>query len=250
MKRIKLTIAYDGTAYAGWQFQHNARAVQEVIEKALLGLTKTTIRVHGSGRTDSGVHAVGQVAHFDAPDGFEDIPWVKALNPNLPRDVRVLGSEIVPSDFHARYSARSKTYSYAIWIDRNTLLPQRRHYVWTRMNLDVPAMEAAAVHFVGKHDFSAFQNTGTTIKTTVREVTSITLQPGPHPEELVWWFTASGFLKQMVRNIMGCLVYVGRGKIAPQDVKSLLKNRDRTLAPPTAPPQGLTLEHVEYPDFK
>ncbi len=247
MSRIKIIVAYEGTDYSGWQLQPGVRTVQGVLERAILSIIGEQVRVHGSGRTDSGVHALGQAAHFDAPSTSSHIPWPKALNATLPRDVRVLGAETVLPDFHARYSAIFKTYAYSLWLDRDRLLPQRRRYVWSCGRLDLEAMDAAALLLIGKYDFSSFQNAGTLVKTTVREVTSITRAPGFHEQEWTWKFTATGFLRQMVRNIMGCLVAVGRGKIDPEQVSTILKSCDRTQAPPSAPPQGLCLEHVEYP---
>lgn len=247
MGRIKLTLAYDGTDFSGWQLQPGCRTVQGALERAISGVVKKPVRVHGSGRTDAGVHALGQVAHFDAPESSGHIPWKKALNPNLPGDVRVLSAEAVPDSFHARYSALSKTYSYCLWLDRDGLLPQRRRFVWACGGLDLAAMAEAATVLLGEHDFAAFQNTGTDVKTTVREVTAIDQVSGEYPDEVVWRFTATGFLKQMVRNMVGCLVEAGRGRIAPEQVRAVLKGCDRTQAPPTAPPQGLTLESVEYP---
>lgn len=247
MGRVKLTLAYEGTAFSGWQLQPNARSVQGVLERALSGITGEPVRVHGSGRTDAGVHALGQVAHFDAPERFAHIPWQKALNQNLPDDVRVLEACLVPGDFHARYSALSKTYAYNLWLDRDRLLPQRRRYVWACGAVDVVAMDQAASVLLGEHDFAAFQNTGTVVKSTQREVTAIEPSAGALPQELVWRFTATGFLRQMVRNMMGCLVQVGRGKVTVDEVRAILQGGDRTQAPPCAPPQGLTLERVEYP---
>ncbi len=247
MSRIKLIVAYEGTDYSGWQLQPGTRTVQGVLERAILSIIGEQVRVHGSGRTDSGVHAMGQAAHFDAPDTSSHIPWPKALNAMLPRDVRVLGAEPVAPDFHACYSALSKTYAYSLWLDRDSFLPQRRCFVWSCGRLDLEAMDAAARVLVGKHDFSAFQNAGTVIKTTVREVTSITRAPGFYEQEWIWKFTATGFLRQMVRNIMGCLVAAGQGKIDPGQVLAILESCDRTQAPPSAPAKGLCLEHVKYP---
>lgn len=246
MSRFKLTVAYDGTDFAGWQFQPGQRTVQGVLEQAAGKILGAPVRLHGSGRTDSGVHALGQVAHFDIPNTAPDIHWQKALNAKLPDDVRVHEALPVAAEFHARYHAVSKTYAYSLWLDRQRRLPQRRRYVWVCGPLDLAAMDEGAAFLLGEHDFAAFQNTGTVIISTIRELTAISRSPGPHAEEWVWQVTASGFLRQMVRNIVGCLVAVGGGKIAPETVGTILAGCDRTAAPPSAPPQGLCLEQVEY----
>jgi len=152
-------------------------------------------------------------------------------------------------DFHSRYDATGKTYAYSLWTEAEFVLPQRRPYVWTQPGLDWAAMDAAAAHFVGRQDFASVQNVGTPVLSTVRTVTALWREPGPTPDEMVWRIRADGFLKQMVRNIVGCLVAVGRGRLAPQDIPALLAARDRTLAPETAPPQGLCLECVEYKEI-
>lgn len=245
MPRIKLTIAYDGTEYSGWQFQPRDRTVQGVVEAAIAKILGAQVRVHGSGRTDAGVHAMGQVAHFDCPEG-RDIPWQKALNGLMPKDVRVLEATCVPDDFHARYTARSKTYEYVLWNNPTYCLPQRRLYVWAYTGLDMDAMEQAASIFLGEHDFAAFQNVGTEVKSTVRTITEISRHKGMTEHETIWRFTANGFLKQMVRNLMGCLVAVGNGRLSQDDVKRILESADRTQAPASAPPHGLSLMNVEY----
>lgn len=246
MARIKLTVAYDGTDFCGWQFQPRDRTVQGEIEKALGKMMANPPRVQGSGRTDSGVHAMGQIAHFDCPDDRAHIPWRKALNSLLPKDVRVLDSAIVDDEFHCRYSAKSKTYEYILWTTPEFYFPQRRRFVWPCGPVDVPKMEQAAQVLLGKHDFASFQNVGTMVKTSIRTITDISHHTGLTEHEMVWSFTATGFLKQMVRNIMGCLVACGRGKISVDDMKGILEAKDRGSAPPGAPPRGLSLISVRY----
>ncbi len=246
MSRIKLTLAYDGTDFCGWQLQPRERTVQGELEKSIMKILGSEVRVHGSGRTDSGVHAMGQVAHFDCPDGREGMPWQKALNAMLPKDVRVLDAAIVSDEFHARYSARSKTYEYVMWHNRAFCLPQRRQFVWDFGPLDFALMEEAATLFMGEHDFAAFQNVGTPVKSTVRTITEISRHSGLTEHESIWRFSADGFLKQMVRNLMGCLVAVGLGRLSPDAAVAILDGADRSLAPATAPPQGLSLMFVEY----
>jgi tRNA pseudouridine38-40 synthase len=206
------------------------------------------VRIHGAGRTDAGVHALGQVAHFDAPPSRAGVPWRRALNSLLASDVCVTRAREVRPDFHARYHALAKTYAYVMWLEPGFVLPQRAPFVWATGPLDPGLMRRAARAFLGTHDFAAFQNTGTDIADTVRTVTGLDAHPGHHECELVWRVTAEGFLKQMVRNIVGCLIQAGKGKVTAADVRYLLKRGDRTLAPATAPPQGLTLETVRYPE--
>ncbi|THB66213.1 MAG: tRNA pseudouridine(38-40) synthase TruA [Desulfovibrio sp.] len=261
--RLKLLLAYKGTRFQGWQVQDrsrdkSARTVQGVLETAVAKIVGQDVRVHGSGRTDSGVHAQGQVAHVDVPERLSDVPWVMALNSLLPSDVSVLNAEPAPLDFHARFSAASKIYSYNLWLSRQYVLPQKQPFVWSLNPVDLDAMDRAARLLEGEHDFACFRNQGSETATTVRTLFEISRDPAdslPEPDpanqvwpEVVWRFHANGFLKQMVRNLMGCLVEVGRGKMDEQHVLDLLASGDRTLAPATAPAQGLTLERVLYPD--
>lgn len=247
MPRIRLTLAYDGTAFCGWQLQPRDRTVQGELEAAISRIAAAPVRVHGSGRTDSGVHALGQVCHFDVPENRVGIPWRRALNSLLPDDVSVLSCAVVDDAFHSRYSALSKTYAYTLWHTREYLHPQRRNFVWQCGPLDFETMEEAARIFLGEHDFAAFQNVGTPVRSTVRTMNRLERLSGPSEHESFWLFCADGFLKQMVRNIMGCLVAVGLGKVSPEIVRSILDEADRTAAPGTAPAQGLCLEHVQYP---
>lgn len=248
MPRIKLTLAYDGTDFCGWQLQPKDRTVQGELESAISGIIGEPVRVHGSGRTDSGVHALGQVCHFDMTDRYASIPWQRALNSLLADDISILCCELVSHEFHSRYSALSKTYVYTLWHRRDFMHPQRRNYAWKCGELDFPAMEQAADILLGTHDFASFQNVGTPVKSTVRTLSSVVWEQGENEFETVWRFSADGFLKQMVRNIMGCLVAAGRGKVSPEHVRSILDEADRTVAPGTAPACGLCLEHVEYPE--
>ncbi|MHC1713301.1 MAG: tRNA pseudouridine(38-40) synthase TruA [Solidesulfovibrio sp.] len=251
MVRLRLTLAYDGTSFAGWQLQaaDKGRTVQGCLEEALAKLCGRPVRIFGAGRTDSGVHALAQVAHVDVPESRADLPWRKALNALLPPDVSVVDAAIVPEAFHARFDAVGKVYVYTLWVEPGYVLPWRRPYVWDvgrEVPLDVAAMEACAALFVGYHDFAAFQNTGSEVKTTTRLVKGVERLPGGPPEVMAWRFRAEGFLKQMVRNLMGALVAVGRGKVLPEDIRSVLMSRQRRLAPATAPARGLCLHTVEY----
>lgn len=248
--RIKLLLTYDGTDFCGWQHQGGVRTVQSDVEAALAKIAQTPIHVQAAGRTDSGVHALAQCAHFDAPAHLSHVPWAKALNCVLAPDVRVISACVAPPGFHAQFDARSKIYAYTLWTERNYVSPLRRRFVWspTPPALDVDAMDEAAAVLIGTHDFNSFRNLGTPLgdRGTVRTLARIWREPGG-PNEMVWRFQANGFLKQMVRNIMGCLVAVGRGKVTPQDVRCILEARDRSIAPPTAPARGLCMERVFYP---
>lgn len=251
MPRLRLTIAYDGTRFAGWQLQApgGGRTVQGCLEEALARLCGGPVRVHGAGRTDSGVHALAQVAHVDVPAERAGLPWQRALNALLPDDVSIREAAFVSEAFHSRFSATGKVYRYTLWIERGSILPWRRPYVWDVGRfapLDVAAMDACAAGFVGFHDFAAFRNVGTEVGSTQRLVQAVTRVERATSAEMVWEFRAEGFLKQMVRNLTGALVAVGRGKVSPETIRSVLTKGQRSLAPPTAPASGLCLVAVEY----
>jgi len=246
MPRIRLTVAYVGTRYHGWQIQAAGPTIQGTIEERLARICGEPVRLHGSGRTDSGVHALAQVAHFDVPESRKHIPWAQALNSMLPGDIAIVDAVEAALDFHARFSVRSKRYAYTLWTEPRFTLPQRAPFVWPVCGLDFEAMDQAAGMLAGTHDFAAFQNAGTEIKGTVRTLEPIVRTPGTHPAEWVFHFQADGFLKQMVRNLMGLLVEVGRGALRPADAPDILEGLDRRKAPATAPAQGLTLEEVIY----
>jgi tRNA pseudouridine38-40 synthase len=244
VRTLKLTIAYDGTAFAGWQMQANQRTVQGVLEEALLPVEGTRVIVHAAGRTDAGVHAAGQVVSFSLTSGIACDALVLALNVRLDRDVRVMGAEEVPNNFNARFDARRKTYHYAIY-SAPVVPPPLRHFVWhVPQPLDVRAMNEAAAALVGEHDFAAFQAAGSDVVTTRREVLSsrVVARDG----QVVYEVTGTGFLRHMVRNIVGTLVDIGRGRRAAADMTHVLQARDRAQASATAPPQGLTLVRVDY----
>jgi tRNA pseudouridine38-40 synthase len=246
--RLKFQVAYVGTDFHGWQLQNGARTVQGCLEEALEQLAGRSVRVHGAGRTDAGVHALGQVAHVDVPAARRDLPWQRALNALLPPDVTIVRLEQIAETFHARFDAIQKTYSYTLWHEPRWLLPQRRAYVWQVGELSLGAMEKAARKLIGSRDWSAFQNQGTPVRSPVRTVRDIHCKAGTCPQESVWLFTADGFLKQMVRNLMGCLVMVGKGRLTTDQVMVILAQGRRELAPATAPARGLCLERVDYGD--
>jgi tRNA pseudouridine38-40 synthase len=244
--RLKLTLAYLGTDFHGWQLQAGARTVQECLEQALSRLAGQNVRVHGAGRTDAGVHALGQVAHVDIPASRIDLPWQRALNALLPPDLTVVHVVQASPTFHARFDAVQKTYSYTLWTESSYLLPGRRAFVWPTGPLDREAMIAAARRLVGRRDWSAFQNKGTPVRSSVRTIYDMYCKVDTRPEEMVWLISADGFLKQMARNIVGCLVMVGKGRLSAEQMLDLAEQGQRNSAPATAPAHGLCLEQVDY----
>jgi len=246
MPRLKLTLAYTGTHFAGWQVQPDCRTVQGELEAVLARIVGAPVRVSSAARTDTGVHALGQVVHADVPESKMHIPWRRALNAILPRDICVTEVEQVSSDFHARFSASSKIYAYTLWTEPEFMLPQRKPFAWRMAGLDHEVMDRAMESIKGRHDFKSFQNVGTPVKDTVRTVMRFWREPGPTEWEVTYRIQADGFLKQMVRNIMGCMVAVGRGKLRAEDVPGLMAARDRSLAPETAPGWALCLERIFF----
>ncbi len=252
MRTFKLTLAYDGTNYAGWQSQPDRRTVQGSLESALLTVTGKSIRTMASGRTDAGVHAVGQVVGFRSESRLEPDVLLRALNANLPHDIRVVASQEAAADFHPIRDARRKIYRYFI-DDHPVPDPFERHYVWQfPTRLDETAICDAARALIGRHDFVSFQTRGSERESTVRAVSicverQVSVRAPEIPgSRLAITVSATGFLYNMVRNIVGTLVEVGRGSKAASWVATVLQARDRRAAGPTAPPQGLFLWHVEY----
>lgn len=247
MRNIKLTVAYDGTNYHGFQEQRGTglATIQEELEVCLERLTGRKTRVIGAGRTDAGVHALGQVVNFDAagwPIPVERIPL--AMNSLLPGDIVVTDAAEVPREFHARFSARAKTYRYSIWNHRIPSPFKRLYTAFVPVPLNDDAMAEAAAMLVGRHDFKCFQAAGSAVRDTVREIYRVEIQREKHLLDLI--FCGNGFLYNMVRIMAGTLVQVGLGKVEPEYVRHVLESRDRLLAGPTMPPQGLCLERVEY----
>jgi len=247
MRNIKITLAYDGCAYHGFQEQRGTglATVQETLEGCLEKLAGRRVQVAGSGRTDTGVHARGQVVNFDAANW--GIPTVKiplALNGVLPEDIAVLDALDVPDDFHARFSARSKEYRYVIHNNRVPDPFLRRYSYFFPKTLDVESMREAAVLIAGRHDFAAFKSEGTPVKSTVRTLYGIDIRLSGEIIEI--FFRGDGFLYNMVRIIVGTLLEVGLNKYPPGEVSTILSSGDRSRAGPTAPPQGLCLLSVEY----
>lgn len=246
--KFKLTIAYDGTAYEGWQVQKIGTGVQEKVEAALAKLFPSKPRVHSSSRTDTGVHALGMVAHFEIPRAEFKMTARKlalAINAHLPEDIRVLSAVRAPAKFHARFDAKGKQYRYFVW-NHTAMNPLLRRTAWhVTRPLDVEAIRAAAPLFVGRHDFQSFAaNPGYSKESTVRTLTRCDLKKsGPL---LTFTIEGDGFLYKMCRGIVGTLVQVGLGKFPASGIKSMLEQRDRRVAGMTAPAHGLVLWKVSY----
>lgn len=273
MKRVMLTVAYDGTAYNGWQLQPNAETIESVLNRCLSELTGETVEVIGASRTDSGVHALGNVAVFDTGSPIPANKFSYALNRRLPEDIRIRGSREVAADFHPRHLESIKTYEYRI-CNAEFPLPTKRLYAhFTYVPLDVGLMKQAAVYLVGEHDFKSFCSVDTQAKTTVRRIEEIRIREEsvagcsaaadivgaldcaagddamihiPHEREIVIRVRGRGFLYNMVRIIAGTLMEVGRGQLPPGQMKEILLARDRQKAGPTAPACGLTLIGYEF----
>jgi tRNA pseudouridine38-40 synthase len=242
--RWKCVCAYDGGAFDGWQSQPSGNAIQDVIERRLHDVLKADVRIHGSGRTDAGVHALGQVFHFDAawPHGPEKLRV--ALQSGLPRAIQIKSTRAVTSEFHARFSARGKVYRYQLFLGEAD--PFSVPYCWSLgRDLDWDAIEAAAVVLRGRHDFKAFAAEGGVAReSTVRDLRRLEITRRGKRVRLI--FEADGFLYKMVRSLTGTLINVGLGKLSPRDVAAMLKSAKRTPQVHTAPPQGLFLVQVRY----
>ena len=244
MKRIKLVVAYDGTNYQGWQIQRNGETIESMLNRALQSLTGEPIRVMGASRTDSGVHALGNVAVFDTEARMPGDKFSYALNQRLPEDIRIQHSCEVSADFHPRRCDSRKTYEYRI-LNAAFPVPTRRLYAhFTYAPLDVERMREAAAVLVGEHDFKSFCSAASAVESTVRKILDIRI--GKDGDEITIQICGTGFLYNMVRIIAGTLMEVGRGVYPPERVGEILELRDRTAAGPTAPACGLTLIRYEF----
>lgn len=244
MKRVRLVISYDGTNYCGWQVQANGITVEEIINRELSNLLGETIAVIGASRTDSGVHAIGNVAVFDTETKIPPEKISFALNQRLPEDIRIQKSEEVSADFHPRYCDSTKTYEYKI-LNRRFPDPLNRLYTYfVYMPLDIEKMQKAASFFVGEHDFTSFCSAGSQVKTTIRTVYRLDITK--EKDIISIQISGNGFLYNMVRIIVGTLIKVGLGIYPPEHVKGILEAKDRYKAGPKAPARGLTLVGIEY----
>jgi tRNA pseudouridine38-40 synthase len=247
---LKLTIAYDGTGFVGWQRQPNGPSVQQLVEGAVLPLDPSGPPVIAASRTDAGVHALGQIACVALEQSISPAAAVRAINMRLPPSVRVLAAEEVGPGFHARFRAVAKTYRYRIW-NAEVLTPFERPYVWHVREplLDVAAMSDGAARLTGTHDFAAFQGTGSEVETTTRTILSSTFAARmdcPRDPLVVYEVRGDGFLRHMVRTLVGTLIEIGRGRQPPAWIEDVLASRRRAAAGRTAPPSGLFLVRVDY----
>lgn len=244
--RYAITIEYDGAGYSGWQRQKNALSVQEVVEDALGVLLGKKTVIIGSGRTDKGVHARGQVAHFDSDKKLDTFRMSFALNAILPEDVKIREMRAVSDRFHAQRSAKRKTYVYRTYVSRADSPLRKGRAVKVIPTVDVERMRRSAQLLIGEHDFRAFSSTGSPVNDYVREIYDIEIKQDG--DEIDFYVTGNGFLYNMVRIIVGTLIFIGRGKLPESTVKDMLETGNRRLGGKTFPAEGLYLYSVEYPD--
>lgn len=242
--RVMLRVAYDGTAYSGWQLQPNAVTIEQRLNEALEDLFGVPMAVIGASRTDSGVHALGNAAVFDVDTRMPASKIAYALNTRLPEDIRVVNSSEVSPDFHPRHTESVKTYEYKIWNDTFPNPTVRLYSHFEYGEIDIERMTEAAKYLVGEHDFTSFCSAGTQVENKVRTVFSVDIKRDG--SMITVRVTGNGFLYNMVRIIAGTLLKVGQGAMEPADVKKALDGRDRQLAGPTAPARGLTLVKISY----
>ncbi len=242
--KYKMTISYDGTDYGGWQIQPNRKTVQELVQKALKVVFRTNCPITGSGRTDAGVHARQQIAHFSYDVPLKVDPFRYSLNSLLPSDIRILKIDPAPEEFHARYSVKKKIYHYHLHLApvQSPFYGRYQTPIYAPLNLDL--LQKALPFLIGTHDFSTFRGAGYGSTNPVK--TLYRLEMVPEEEGIRLEFEGNGFLYKMVRNIVGTLLQVASGKRPVSSIPNLLKSKDRTQAGPTAPPQGLFLNEVQY----
>ena len=244
-KRVRLTVAYDGTNYHGWQIQNNGITIESELNRCLTDLLREPVEVIGASRTDSGVHALGNIAVFDTTSRMPAEKISYALNQRLPEDIRIQKSEQVPQDWHPRRCDSRKTYEYRIYRAQFPMPVKRLYSLFTYYELDVNRMQEAAAYLEGEHDFKSFCQTGAQVESSVRTIYSVEVEEQGE-NDLVIRVCGNGFLYNMVRIIAGTLFDVGIGKIAPEDIPAILEKKDRKAAGPTAPAHGLTMIGLEY----
>ena len=244
--RIRFLVSYDGTEFSGWQRQNNATSVQGVLEEAVGKLIGQPVVIQGASRTDSGVHAVGQVAHFDMDRNPDSVNFTYGIRQFLPPTVVVKEASHAPNDFHAIASSIKKTYHYVVLNRDHPSALRFRYSYWRRNPLDLDYLNEACEFLVGKQDFKAFQSAGSEVKSTIREIFSAEWKR-KSDDTVEFAITGNGFLKQMVRNIVGTLIELHQEKESPKLIREILNTLDRRKAGPTAPPQGLYLTRVYYP---
>ena len=243
-KRVRITVAYDGTNYHGWQLQENGITIEEELNRCLTELLGERIQVIGASRTDSGVHAMGNIAVFDTENRMSAGKIAYALNQRLPEDIRVQKSEEVPPDWHPRHCESIKTYEYRIYRAEFPMPVKRLYSYFVYHTLDVVRMQEAAAYLEGEHDFRSFCQTGAQVESTVRVLYGVQVEE--QGADLVFRIRGNGFLYNMVRIIVGTLIEVGQGKREPESVRDVLEAKDRCAAGPTAPAHGLTLMKYEF----
>lgn len=242
--KLALGVSYDGAGFCGWQSQPSSCGVQDALEAAIAAIAQHAIRVHAAGRTDTGVHALGQVVHFETEAARPLSAWVRGVNAHLPDSVRVEWAQEVDDAFHARFSAYSRSYQYLLYNAPVASALMANKAGWFHLPLDFPAMQEAASYLLGEHDFSAFRASECQAASPIRTLTQADIQVSGR--YFIFSFSANAFLQHQVRNIIGALIYVGKGAHAPDYIKQLLQQRDRTLSPPTFSPYGLYLTGVGY----
>lgn len=249
MTRYKAIISYDGHDFAGFQRQPHARSVQEEIEKTLTRINRgQAITIHGAGRTDSGVHALGQVIHFDLPQTRDEEKLRFALDTQTPEDIDFISVEAVDEDFHARYRPHSKTYEFLVDLGRPKN-PMMRHYATHYpYPLDLSLIEQAIQKLEGTHDFTGFTASGTSVEDKVRTITEARMAFDPERRFLTFTFSGNGFLYKQIRNMVGTLLKIGNGRMPVEQIDRILAEKDRHLAGPTAAPNGLYLKEIHYDD--
>lgn len=247
MTRYKAVISYDGFAFSGFQRQPHARSVQEEIEKTLTRLNQgNPVTIHGAGRTDSGVHALGQVLHFDLLQERDEEKLRFALDTQTPEDIDFIRVEQVSEDFHSRYNKHSKTYEFLVDIGRPKN-PMMRHYATHYpYPLEISRMQEAIKKLVGRHDFTGFTASGTDVKDKVRTITEARLEVDEKRQILMFTFSGNGFLYKQIRNMVGTLLKIGNGRMPVEQIELILEKKDRSLAGPTASPNGLYLKEIRY----
>jgi tRNA pseudouridine38-40 synthase len=244
VRNIKLTIEYDGTNYCGWQRQNNVMTIQEKLERAIEEITGEKALITGSSRTDAGVHAKGYTGNFYTNSKISEGKFPGAINSKLPRDIVILKAFDMPMEFHSRYNSIGKLYSYTI-LNRREYVAIGRNYIYHHQRiLDIDAMKLGALYFIGTHDFSAFKNLGSSVKTSVRTISQLDIIKDKDIIKI--YIAADGFLYNMVRIIVGALIRVGEGKIKPTEIKNIIESKERAKAGKSVPPNGLCLEEVFY----
>ena len=252
-RNIRLVIAFDGTGYSGWQRQKNAKTIQGTVEQSLATITNAQVSLNGAGRTDAGVHALGMTANFLTESAIHCDALLRGLNSMLPPDIRILQTEEVTPDFHSRFNATGKTYRYDIFTGKVQLPTERNYTAHFPWNLNIAAINTCLHQILGPHDFTSFEGSGSrdteleSGRGAVRTVVQAEFTPHQYKRD-TWsfYFTGDGFLRHMVRNLVGTLIEAGKNKITPDDFHTILQARDRSMAGPTAPANGLFLVRVLY----